>query len=529
VATVARICRRLDGIPLAIELAAARLRSLAVEQLDARLDQRFRILTGGARTDEPRQQTLLALVEWSWELLTPSERTVLARGSVFCRGFELDAAETVLVGDEPDPWTVLDRLSSLVDKSLVEVGDDGRYRMLETMREFAAGKLEELGETEAFADAHLDYYLGLAVEAAPRLRSHDQLRWWARLDPELDNLTAALRHARTRSDPAAGLRLVIELRPYWSRHGLHGLADDALEALLARPDRVDARLHCRATVERAWHRARLGRFQDAIEHSEQSILEARAVGDDELLATALVTSYYDAIGVPERSLAHVQEALELATRLDNGYLESCALQRRAGVLRDSDHAEARRCIEQSLALDSAAGDQDGVQMALLNLALTDLDAHDTASARALAERALELTAGSPNPTFEAALLAALAWAELAEGHAAAARARFVEAVVLGRQVGDHSIMAEAIIGVALADPVAADAAVLHGAADAVLEQGAELASTDRRARDADVVRLRSLLGDDGFDECAGRGRTLPPSEIVAFARRARPDGDGSPR
>src|SRR5262249_36941739 len=154
---------------------------------------------------------------------------------------------------------------------------------------------------------------------------------------------------------------------------------------------------------------------------------ARAVGDDELLTMALVTSYYDALGAPERSLAHVQEALALANRLDDAYLKALAARRLAGVLRELDLAESKRCCKEALALSAAAADQDGILLSLLNLAIVSLDDQDTTSARAHAERALELVAENPNPTFEAQLLATLAWAELGDGHVAAARTRFIEA------------------------------------------------------------------------------------------------------
>ena len=351
---VANICRRLDGIPLAIELAAARLRSLSLEQLNLRLDQRFRILTGGTRTDEPRQQTLLALIDWSWDLLDATERSVLSRASVFNGSFDIDAAVGVLADDPDEPWTLLDRLTGLADKSLVHLTDNGRYRMLETIRAFVAAKLDKYDEHDGrddasgLADAHLAHYLAIAVDAEPHLRSHDQLQYWARLDPEHDNFTAALQHALTKADPTEALQLVVSLRNYWSRHGLHTLASDVLDAILDRTTSViDPRLYCRAAIDRAWHYGRQGRFRVGNEHAERAISAARAVDDPALLALALVTTAYDVVGEPERMLTYAEEALALATQLRDSYLTSCALQRRAGALRESDSPQALRCIEQS--------------------------------------------------------------------------------------------------------------------------------------------------------------------------------------
>ena len=213
-AVIGRICRRLDGIPLAIELGAARLRAMSVTELDARLDQRFSILTGGSRTALPRQQTLLAMVDWSWELLNIAERQVLARLSVFAGGFGLAAAETVTAGEDVLPDEVVGLLGALVDKNLVLFDDTGagpvRYRLLETVRQYAIRQLESQGQAAADQAriAHRDQYLALAEEAAPQLVAHDQARWLDRLDLELDNLRAAIGYSLKQADPAPGLRNV---------------------------------------------------------------------------------------------------------------------------------------------------------------------------------------------------------------------------------------------------------------------------------------------------------------------------------
>ena len=213
-----RICRRLDGIPLAVELAAARLRVMPAAELDARLDQRFAILTGGSRAGLPRQQTLRAMVDWSWELLTGAEQAVLARLSVFAGGFGLAAAEAVAAYPDVPTGEVVGRLGALVDKSLVQFGDTGagpaRYRLLETVRQYAAGRLDALGPAGADAArvVHRDYYLALAEAAAPKLVAADQAAWLDRLDAELGNLRAAIAFSQAQADPVPGLRLAALLR-----------------------------------------------------------------------------------------------------------------------------------------------------------------------------------------------------------------------------------------------------------------------------------------------------------------------------
>lgn len=211
---VLRICRTLDGLPLALELAAARLRALPVTQVAARLDDRFRLLRRGDRTAAPRHRTLEAVVGWSWDLLDAPERRLAARMSVFAGAADLAAVQAVCA---PDAGDVLDVLTGLVDKSLVEA-TGGRYRMLETIREFAAARLAEGGETGRVRAAHAAYFLDLALAGDAGLRGGGQDRWLRRLDAARDDLHAALRH----TDTATGLRLVAALAFYWWLRGLRG-------------------------------------------------------------------------------------------------------------------------------------------------------------------------------------------------------------------------------------------------------------------------------------------------------------------
>ena len=213
---VVRICRALDGNPLAIELAAARLRSLTPAQVASRLDDRFSLLTAGSRTALPRHQTLRAIVDWSWDLLDDAERTVLRRLSVFSGGATPGAAEQVC-GPAGDPAGLLDVIASLVDKSLVTATGEAevRYRLLETVRAYAAERLAEAGEEEQVRAAHARYFLDLAEQGEPRLRSADQLTWLARLSAEHDNFAAALRYVIGARDAQAGLRFIAALAWFW--------------------------------------------------------------------------------------------------------------------------------------------------------------------------------------------------------------------------------------------------------------------------------------------------------------------------
>ncbi|MDO9356653.1 MAG: BTAD domain-containing putative transcriptional regulator, partial [Solirubrobacteraceae bacterium] len=222
VGPVVEICRRLDGMPLAIELAAARLRSLPVAQIAARLDDRFRLLTGGSRTALPRQRTLRAVVDWSWELLTPDEQVLARRLAVFPAGVTPESAEAIAAGSGLDPWDVPELLAALVDRSLLSRPDPTgpvRYRMLETLREYGTEKLGELGELDDVRTAHARYFAALVDEADPHLRRADQLAWFERLRAERDNILSGLRWLVERGDAAEAVTLSVSLGWFWLLSG----------------------------------------------------------------------------------------------------------------------------------------------------------------------------------------------------------------------------------------------------------------------------------------------------------------------
>ncbi|MFD7257736.1 BTAD domain-containing putative transcriptional regulator [Streptomyces sp. NPDC059874] len=255
--TVEAVCRRLDGIPLALELAATRVRALGVERLLERLDDRFRLLASGQRGAPARQQTLRAVIDWSWHLLTAPEQAVLRRLAVHAEGCTLEAAEEVCAGDGVDPADVLDLLVRLVDRSLVAPapGPAGpRYRLLESVAAYCAERLDEAGESRAVRARHLAHHLDLAERGAPRLRTAAQRTWLERLDAEGANQRAALDHALDHAlatgDGTAALRLVCALAWYWVLRGRLGEGERSLRAALAAPGGAPAELCARAAV---WH------------------------------------------------------------------------------------------------------------------------------------------------------------------------------------------------------------------------------------------------------------------------------------
>ena len=252
VADVVEIVRRLDGLPLAIELAAARLRTLPVHEIAARLSDRFRLLTGGSRTALPRHRTLHAVVEWSWDLLTPAERLLAERLAVFPAGATLTSATAVTVGGAVCEGDVGELLSALVDKSLLVVEDAGpRYRMLETIREFGIDRLAERGETDAVRAAHARYFAAVAAATVVELRDHRQRRALDTLADEHENILAGLRHLCAIGDAPAATQVVVDLNQYWAMTGRHTEAVTWLDLVLALPaDKVDRDLRLTAIAMR---------------------------------------------------------------------------------------------------------------------------------------------------------------------------------------------------------------------------------------------------------------------------------------
>jgi len=280
-ARVVEICNRLDGIPLAIELAAARVRALSVEKIAERLDDRFRLLTGGDQTALPRQQTLRASMDWSYELLSAPERILLCRLGVFAGGWTLEAAESVAGdGEVGQAGTVLELLTGLVEKSLVAPDFGGeRYRLLETVRQYALEQLAQSGEADTIRGRHLAYYIDFASKARPELVGPEQVRWLERLDVERENLLSA--HAwcaHAAEGQELGLRLVAMLKQYWQRRGLLGLAYGVmLEALARAPAR--SRPRCRTLFDAGQVGYFLGLYGEARAHLEESIAIGRELAE----------------------------------------------------------------------------------------------------------------------------------------------------------------------------------------------------------------------------------------------------------
>ena len=338
--SLARICRHLDGMPLAIELAAARLTVLDVEQIAVRLDDRFHLLTSGSRTALPRHQTLRAVIDWSYDLLSGQERVLLRRLSIFAGGWTLEAAESVVGDHESLPaGNVLDLLAHLVDKSLVvderQPGADVHYRMLETVRQYAHEKLVTSGEEAQVQQRHLEFFLGLAERAEARVRGHEQIEWLARLTNEHDNLRAALAGSLEQKNAEAALLLAGALFPFWHIRGYISEGRRWLEAAMAVENQVDTLKHspCRAKA--------------LLAHGVLAYVQG-----DRLTAQSTL----------EESLSIYRE---LNDRVGMGHV----LHRLAAIpFWHGDYATARSLYEESLSIFQEAGDAWGIGNSLYGLA-----------------------------------------------------------------------------------------------------------------------------------------------------------------
>ncbi len=285
-----RICVRIDGIPLGLELAAARLRSMSTGELADRLEDSFRILSGSAKTALPRQRTLHATIDWSYDLLKPPEQAMFRRVSLFTGSFDLEAAEAVCVGDEVEEWEVLDHLDSLIDKSLViplrKSGAGTRYRLLEPVRQYAQERLSETAEPVRFRRAHAEYFARLAAEASPKMRTRGQMEWVARIDPEYDNMRAAFATFLETGDLTGYLGLAFDLYMYWMLRGiqLEGIAT-SLAGLEAAGDDVDPLLRVKVWYTTARFGAEIT-SPAGIEHARKGLEIAKTTGDPNTIGRA---------------------------------------------------------------------------------------------------------------------------------------------------------------------------------------------------------------------------------------------------
>lgn len=530
-AALASICHRLDGIALAIELAAPRVRAMRLEELSKRLDDRFAVLTGGSRTALPRHRTLRALIDWSHELLREAERAVLRRASVFAGGWTLEASERVCSGNAIGRAEVLDLLTSLADKNLVVAetqGDETRFGLLETVRHYALERLRECGEEGPARDRHVEHFLGLAEQLREDLSDADLQDRLHRFDHEDDNVRAAL--ARCAANPAnfnRGLMLAGQLHLFWMVRGRYGEGRDWVTRLL----------HLTAGgCDRGETHARALRTAGMMAYVQGDAVEAEV-------------RFREALGIWQQ----LGDRTEIAESL--GYLGDALLSRR-------DATSARALYEQSLALARASGNRRSMARTLMRLgrlayASDDLESSeachqecasiagelgrmmlrdqallllgrvrhvrgDVSGARALLTEALQGFRSALRDRLSMAhVLTCLGAASRDAGDSVAARAQLAEALASfheqGNAVGCAQVLKEfASLSLTLAGPIAS--ARLFGATERVLKGRDLQARVEQERYEAQVAAARGAFNDAAaFDRAWAEGQSWSLEEAVRYA------------
>lgn len=473
---VAEICRRLDGIPLALELAAARTRSLSVDAIAMRLDQRFRLLTTGDRTVLPRQRTLRALIDWSYDLLDERERTVFRRLSVFAGSLSLEAAEAVVAGGDIESTDVIDLLGSLVEKSLVAIEmETGRYRMLETVRQYADEKLVASGERDRLRARYLAFFADLVDEARPHLIGTEQAHWLNRLDSERDNVLAA--HdagCSLQNDFGSLVKIARGTRYYWFNRGQPSKGLQLyLDVLRLSGNTVGDADRCRLLFGAGQFEYYLGRLGEARGHLSECLAIAERTGD-----AAVVTSVLQPLGL---------------VCLDSG-----------------DLAAARQHLRAALEGARAGGDQREVVGSLTALAMVDLVEGSFATAAAGLEEALKIAYTTEDDESTAHCLINCAHADVRQGELPRARGRLLEAVDIATRLRSDSLcqyVLDGCLALAARNEDWTSAAACYRVSESLLRQ------TGRQRERADAAILQSAI-----DALKHRAEASPAEERLGEVR-----------
>ena len=492
-ATVVEICRRLDGMPLAIELAAARVRILSVEQIRERLHDQFRLLTGGGRRAVARQRTLEATVDWSYELLTGEERRLLARLSVFVGGWTLEAAEHVCSENGIDADAVLDLLTRLVDKSLVVVEHgtlpERRYRLLETIRQYGRDRLVRSGELQAVGDRHFSYFSSFAHRAEPELSRRDQVAWLDRLDTEHDNLRAAIEWGMSEDEHRLEALVVgISLWWFWTKRGYFREGQQRLTDALAANPAVPPGIEAHALVGLFHLSALRGDREKAREFVTRCVTRAREARDPwaESFALGFEAIFESDAGNFDRSVALAAEAREVASRCTG-----------------------------------AADDWMPRSLALRMLAYGAIHSGDLQQAVTLFEEAMGLARRAQNIWSLGIFMADLAGLRVLQKRHEEAAALAREGLIYGRSLNDRRGIGWSLQAIAMVEAAtgqAALAATLLGAAEATLESvGAEGQPTITRVQDRYLALARGSMGEHPFELAVQAGRAVPLERAIEMA------------
>jgi non-specific serine/threonine protein kinase len=527
---VAEICRRLDGIPLALELAAGRIRAMTVEEIAGRLDDRFRLLTGGSRTALPRHQTLRGVLDWSHQLLSDAERVLLRRLSVFAGGFTLDAAEHVCVGQGLEAGEMLDLLIQLVGRSLAVFEDTERrtgYRLLETIRQYAQERLLEAGETDQVRAAHLAYFRALAEQSEDALHGPTQREWLDRLDAEPDNLEAALQWSleppQRPERVEAGARLAGSVWWYWLMRDQLTYGRQWLETLLAAGSGISPAARAKCLMGLGAYAWRLDDYRQAWEALDEGLTLGRQLGDGRLAGYALHFRAHvqEAWGQVEQAVSTHEESLAAFQALGGWELAKSYYCLGNALRKQGDLARAKPMLEKSLEIFRDFGEVWGLSHTLRGLGVVARSEGDRARALALFEESLLVSHETGDTSGTAAAQLLLGNMARREGQYGRATSLYRESLATVKTIGDRqgaAMCLAALSRVALAQGRAARAARLLGAAERLLEViGWTFPPGERAGHDRAVAALRAALGGEEYERTAGLGALMTLDRAVAYA------------
>jgi predicted ATPase/class 3 adenylate cyclase len=524
--SIGSLCRRLDGIPFAIELAAARLRSMTLREVERRLDDRFRLLTGGSRTAVPRQQTLRALIDWSYHLLSEPEQEVLRRCSVFVGGWDLDAAEAVLTGPAVEAWQVADLLAALVDKSLAVFDDQdesGRYRLLETVRQFARERLLEAGEADAARAAHLAYFCSVVEAAEPELRGHTQKQWIQRLSKDHENLNAAM-------DWATGEMACLMPARLWVYLFLRGFLLENIERVKS----ALARLDPEPSLARAISEKALGYMLNASGRAREAMPVLLSAAEmlrmldrpDELVAAELgLADSARQLDQPEESNLWLHSAIEGARRTGQRHREAMGMGRLAvNLMNYGDPEEALSMLTSALEAFRAIGDVGSVATALSNIGYLHFCLDRFAQAEAAFEESLAIYSDLEAPMKMAYSRLHLAAIDREEGRHERARQNLLHLLEVAEQATQTwfiPFLLEECADVLRIESEHHLAARIVGAAQAMREAIDEPRTPlDWRRFKPQNVQLRAALSAGAYDEEFRKGREIGTQAAIRLAASA---------
>ena len=570
---LAGICSQLDGIPLAIELAAARIKVLTVERIYKRLSSRFSLLTGGKRTALPKQQTLKALIDWSYDLLSDQEKILWSRLSVFIDGWTLESAEEICSDDNVNKEEILDLLSLLVEKSIIIFDSEKeRYRILESIRQYGEEKLREANETNEILSKHLHYFMDLAESTEPKMRENKVQVWLEKLESEHSNLQSAIEWSLTGGDREKGAHLAGALGWFWNIRGYNAIGRRLLENILSNMQGISKSMIGKAlnwvgqlaTIQGDYEQAQRfyqesltlhrelrdkqciasdlnnlgvtacnrGDIEQARKFFEESLALTREFGDKQGIAIAHSLNNLGALvckqGNYEQARKFFEESLALCRELrDKPLIASCLVNLGCVAINRGDIEQARKFFEESLALTRELGDKQGTASCLINLGCVAINRENYEQARKFFEESLTLTRELGDKQGTASALKHLGVMTYDEGDFELARKYYEESLTLCIEIGDKFGFVSSIEGLAAISSARNNpslAVLLLGAVQSALKsRGAVLDSVDLKLHKQTITKLHEQLSDKEFSKYWEEGKKLTLEQAVELALKIEND------